>query len=185
MDDLILNAARFAKRAHAGQIRKYHGRQYIEHPARVAARVMIIDGITPEEIAAAFLHDVLEDCECNSADLLAAGMPVRTVKLVEELTNPSKVSPELQNLSRRQKHRIDREYLMTVSDAAKRIKLADVIDNLRDLALAEIDYKGRFVAEKILLLEAIGSVDRGLTEEAYTAIEDLGFPRDHRDDRVE
>lgn len=183
MDDLILRAVQLAKRAHAGQVRKYHGRQYVEHPARVAARVMLFDGVGAEEVAAALLHDVIEDCDYDADDLLAEGMPQRTVDLVMELTNPSSEDRH-KGYSRRQRKWLDREHIDKVSDAAKRIKLADVLDNIRDLSRATPEFASRFVAEKVLLLDRIKHVDEQLAEEIYEAIEQLGYGRDHRDRRV-
>ena len=57
MNDLVERAKDLAHRAHAGQVDKA-GRPYIEHVARVAARV----ADDPEAEAVAWLHDVLEDC---------------------------------------------------------------------------------------------------------------------------
>jgi hypothetical protein len=61
----VQTAERFAVAAHEGQTDKA-GRPYIEHPRRVARRLD-----TPEALAAAFLHDVLEDTEHTAADLAA------------------------------------------------------------------------------------------------------------------
>ena len=58
---IILKAAAFARRAHAGQRRKYNDRPYIVHPARVAGRVAAHPQATETMVAAAFLHDVVED----------------------------------------------------------------------------------------------------------------------------
>jgi (p)ppGpp synthase/HD superfamily hydrolase len=60
--DLPRLAAIFANNAHKGQKRKYNGRPYIEHPMRVAFAVSLIPEAEPEVIAAAWLHDVVEDC---------------------------------------------------------------------------------------------------------------------------
>ena len=57
----ILRAAQFARQAHEGQRRKCNDRPYIEHPARVAARVTILPGATEAMVVAAWLHDVVED----------------------------------------------------------------------------------------------------------------------------
>jgi (p)ppGpp synthase/HD superfamily hydrolase len=54
-----------ARRAHAGQVDKA-GLDYITHPARVAAGVRLHGGKN-EAVAAAWLHDVLEDCDVSAA----------------------------------------------------------------------------------------------------------------------
>jgi (p)ppGpp synthase/HD superfamily hydrolase len=61
--NLIIKAADLANIAHEGQKRKYNGRPYIEHLMRVAGRVTLLSDSTEEEIAAAWLHDVIEDCD--------------------------------------------------------------------------------------------------------------------------
>ena len=60
MDPLIRKAREFAAMAHAGVFRRWTGEPYVEHPERVAARIAAL-GFSPEVIAAAFLHDVVED----------------------------------------------------------------------------------------------------------------------------
>lgn len=84
-DDDLLQAARdIARRAHAGQVDK-SGAEYIVHPARVAARVRALGG-DAEAVAAAWLHDVIEDTEVTAAGLAAAGIPAGVVGAVELLS---------------------------------------------------------------------------------------------------
>lgn len=181
MDSLIMRAARLACRCHAGQVRKYHGRPYIEHPARVAARAMFLEDSTPEEVAAAWLHDVLEDCAVTADDLRSEGIPESTIVLVQELTNPSQSHPHLR---RRQRKEIDRQHLSHVSREAKRIKLIDRIDNLGDLQACDADFRGLYVAESVLLAKSLQGVDNVLLDELHRQIEAFGFPRTHTDDRL-
>jgi guanosine-3',5'-bis(diphosphate) 3'-pyrophosphohydrolase len=66
---LIHLALGTAREAHAGQIRNGSGgRPYIEHPIAVAERVAEA-GYEDETIAAALLHDVVEDSELTVAEL--------------------------------------------------------------------------------------------------------------------
>ncbi|MGZ2224894.1 hypothetical protein [Glutamicibacter nicotianae] len=57
---LVELAKAIAVRAHEGQVDKL-GAAYIGHPARVAGHARAFGG-SPEAIAAAWLHDVIEDC---------------------------------------------------------------------------------------------------------------------------
>lgn len=59
---LVERARLFAIAAHAatGQTRKYTGEPYWRHPEEVA-RLVSQFGHTPEMLAAAWLHDVVED----------------------------------------------------------------------------------------------------------------------------
>ena len=70
-DHLWQRAASFAARAHAHQLRKDHATPYFAHPARVAATVMLVFECQDEiAIAAAFLHDTIEDTATDYDDLL-------------------------------------------------------------------------------------------------------------------
>lgn len=86
---LIIDAAQFAATAHKGQVRKYNGRPYISHPIRVAGRVATHPEASEELVAAAFLHDVVEDCNVGIG-LLQRIFGHAVASLVGDLTNPSK-----------------------------------------------------------------------------------------------
>ena len=57
---LVIKADTFADLSHSGQVRKYTGEPYIVHPREVATLVSTV-AHTPEMLAAALLHDVVED----------------------------------------------------------------------------------------------------------------------------
>ena len=165
---LILAAARFAKEAHGGQSRKFNGLPYITHPARVAGRVAIHDIASEETVAAAFLHDVMEDCGTQRTTLEDL-FGDEIAKLVSELTNPSKGSP----LPRGKRKKIDRDHLRTVSREAKIIKLIDRIDNLQEMHGAPNDFIEIYTAESQLLKGAIGDADPKLSQELSDAIDNI------------
>ena len=73
-----------ATRAHAGQVDK-SGAEYITHPARVAAGVRAHGG-DDAAVAAAWLHDVLEDCDVTADDLEAGGIPDPVIEAVRAVT---------------------------------------------------------------------------------------------------
>ena len=66
--ELVAAALAFARGAHAGQIRKGDGSPYIVHPIEVA-RLLHEAGFRETVIAAALLHDVIEDCGVFVTDL--------------------------------------------------------------------------------------------------------------------
>lgn len=86
MSDFSLStiAEAIARRAHRGQVDK-SGADYIAHPARVAAMVHDQGG-TDVAVAAAWLHDVIEDCEVTASELLAAGVSQDVVTAVDSVT---------------------------------------------------------------------------------------------------
>lgn len=122
---LWLNALSFAARGHEQQFRKDGITPYIAHPARVALIARDIFGIRQEEaLAAAALHDVIEDGICTAEELSALFGP-RVTGWVQELSK----DPGLPKAQR------ERQYvaqLRKASRTARVLKLADMYDNLCD-----------------------------------------------------
>jgi (p)ppGpp synthase/HD superfamily hydrolase len=148
----IINAAKFAQKAHKGQVRKYSGDPYIVHPGRVANKVMLLDESTEIMVMAAWLHDVCEDCGVMDVDLSENGMPDEAIDLVLELTNVSKKDYPYSNRAQRKK--LDEERLRGVSKEAKIIKLCDRIDNFRDIPDDE-PFKEKYSRETYDLLQVL------------------------------
>ena len=127
----IALAEAIAERAHGGQTRKIIKTPYVEHPRRVAAKAYSM-GFGEDAVAAALLHDVLEDTDLTVADLAAAGVSARTIKIVGLLTKwwadsaPTEWKDQFK----------PSYYAQIAADAdATAIKLLDRADNLRDMAL--------------------------------------------------
>lgn len=148
---MIPEAAAFAAKAHEGQTRKYLNRHrpYIVHPGRVAARVSMLPNASDELVAAAWLHDTMEDCPGLTLDALYQfGMPV--TRLVQELTNTSKMThPDASRAVRKQ---LDRDRIATISTDAQIIKACDRIDNLLDMRGAPSDFAAIYAQESSSLL---------------------------------
>ncbi|MGW1592710.1 HD domain-containing protein [Streptomyces sp. NPDC002343] len=81
-----------ARAAHDGQTDKA-GRPYAEHLAAVADGVRARGG-DPEQIAAAWLHDAVEDAALSEQWLEAAGLTARTKAIVRALTKRPGEPPE-------------------------------------------------------------------------------------------
>jgi GTP pyrophosphokinase len=128
-NNLILKAAAVAAEAHAEQKRKVSGDPYINHLIRVAFDASTA-GLSDEAIAAAFLHDVVEDTHV-SFDELSLQFAPRVVTLVRLLTKwwPDDADKELKR-SEKPKY-----YGAILNDQeAIELKLLDRADNLRDMA---------------------------------------------------
>lgn len=123
LPNYIKKAHEIAKKAHAGQVDKAGG-DYIKHPEAVASFVN-----TAEEMAIAYLHDVLEDTEITAADLLNAGIPHKVVEAVQVLTK-EKYTPYFEYLSR-----------VKENSLARTVKLADLKHNSDRSRLARITDK--------------------------------------------
>ena len=152
---MILRAAQFAANAHQGQFRKYSNDPYIYHPMRVAGRVMLLPGACPERVAAAWLHDLIEDCKPQAIHVYAA-FPKSVTTLVEELTNKSQM-PAFRKRPRAERKAIDREHIAQASRWAKIVKLIDRIDNLREIGLSEPDFIRLYGEESTALAFAIAT----------------------------
>ena len=124
---LVLRAAAFAADKHRHQRRKDHARTpYINHPLAVA-RVLAEEGGVkdPEILAAAILHDTLEDTATTRREL-EREFGARIEALVSEVTDDKSLPKQ-----RRKQLQIDRAPMK--SKGAALIKVADKICNLRDL----------------------------------------------------
>jgi guanosine-3',5'-bis(diphosphate) 3'-pyrophosphohydrolase len=121
----MLKAVHFAADKHRDQRRKdADASPYINHPIEVAELLARIGGVTDiVTLQAAILHDTLEDTETTREELDAAfGAEVRYV--VEEVTDDK-------TLEKVDRKRLQIEHAPYVSAAAKLVKLADKIANVR------------------------------------------------------
>lgn len=168
----VLRAVIYAEEKHRGQLRKYIGTPYIEHPLRVTFDLAWDDylGYAPETIVpallvAAPLHDVIEDCGVTAGQLREQ-FDWDAVAFVEEVTNVSKVLHPTWNRRRRKEY--DRDRLAKASPSAKLLKLRDRIDNLEDMDKAPKDFQVVYAFESVLLIEKL--VDGGWYHEALGQI---------------
>ena len=83
--DLVARARAVALRHHGDQ--RYGDLPYGYHLEQVAAVLTRFGLGTPELLAAAWLHDVIEDTDATSAELAAACIPARVIALVEAVTD--------------------------------------------------------------------------------------------------
>ena len=147
MNDLEKHALRFATKAHEGQLRKYTGEPYINHPIAVAAIVATVDH-TPEMIAAAYLHDTVEDCGITLAEINERfGRKVATRKA------------------------LDLQHTALAPSEAKTIKLADLIDNTKTISTLDPGFWQVYKVEKKNLLAVLKDGDPVLWEQAAAQCE--------------
>lgn len=166
---MIERARQFAIAAHGDQKRKYTGEPYWHHPASVAAIVRDVPH-TPEMIAAAYLHDTVEDTATTLQDIHAEfGGKVRN--LVFWLTDQSK--PEDGNRAARKA--IDREHIRWAPTAAKTIKLADLIDNSHSIIEHDPDFARVYLREKRLLMTYLADGDATLYARAKDILIAQGY----------
>ncbi|HEX2223330.1 MAG TPA: HD domain-containing protein [Thermoanaerobaculia bacterium] len=123
----FIRVLHFAAAKHRDQRRKDPiASPYINHPIAVAEVLARIGGVTdPITIAAAILHDTVEDTETTLVELESLfGPEVRAV--VAEVTDDK-------SLPKRERKRLQVEQAPGASERAKLVKLADKICNVRDV----------------------------------------------------
>jgi guanosine-3',5'-bis(diphosphate) 3'-pyrophosphohydrolase len=118
-------AAAYASRAHEHHFRKDRQTPYFSHPVRVAMTVACVFGVTdPAILAAALLHDTIEDSRTDYDDVLKHfGKPIADI--VTALSKDKRI------IESKREAAYDAQ-LAAAPWQAKLIKLADVYDNFHD-----------------------------------------------------
>lgn len=147
----VMHATQLAVTWHDGQKRKISDVPYVVHPLRVAeivASVELPDGVSREEcVLAAVLHDTLEDTRLEPETILRDfGKGVYNIVL--ELTLDLGIPRAL-----RIQKMIDR--VPKMSAAAKVVKLADRLDNMRDMEGRDHVFIQRYCREARAILDAM------------------------------
>jgi GTP diphosphokinase / guanosine-3',5'-bis(diphosphate) 3'-diphosphatase len=125
---IVLRAASFAAHKHRDQRRKDESASpYINHPLALACVLSNEGDVTDmATLCAALLHDTIEDTKTTHAEL-AASFGQEIADIVAEVTDDK-------NLASAERKRLQVEHAAHISQKAKRVKLADKISNLRDVA---------------------------------------------------
>lgn len=125
--DLVLKAYRFGDTKHKGQVRKVSGSDYISHPIAVSYIVATHKKSKhlEELIAAAILHDTLEDTDTTFEELVREFTPL-IASLVFELTNDEVILGVYGKLEYQKKK------LVGMSSYGLVLKLADRLHNVSD-----------------------------------------------------
>jgi len=118
---LLEKALLLAVQAHLGQTDKA-GQPYVFHPLRL---MMTLE--TEDEKLAALLHDVVEDSAITLDDLRQEGFPEMVVQAVDALTRRKPEESYEAFVARAARHPV-----------ARRVKLADLRDNMDITRLAEL-----------------------------------------------
>jgi GTP diphosphokinase / guanosine-3',5'-bis(diphosphate) 3'-diphosphatase len=125
--DLILKAMEFTAHKHKDQRRKdARASPYVNHPIALARILRVEGGVDdPAVIAAALLHDTVEDTDTSYQELRGK-FGARVADIVAEVTD----TKWLQKGSRK---RLQISKASRSTEGAKLVKLADKIANLRDM----------------------------------------------------
>ena len=131
---LVTRAFRFAAAAHEGQHR-HSGSDFIEHPVG-AARICAQLRLDEQTLAAALLHDVVEDTECTIEDVRAE-FGDEVARLVEGVTKLTRIQFQSREQAEAENYR---KMVVAMSEDVRviLIKLADRLHNMRT-----IEYLGK------------------------------------------
>ena len=126
MTDILERAENFAKRAHLGHVRFNKAQEpYVNHLAEVASLVNASGG-SKEEIAAAWLHDAVEDTPTTLSQIREEfGSSV--AEIVDGLTDPL----EFSGMPMNERKVLQARRVHNKSDGVKRVKISDQISNVR------------------------------------------------------
>ena len=119
---LIQEALMLAIKAHDGQRRKYTGEPYSTHPIGVSKIIETIPDHTPEMVAAALLHDVVEDTYVTLSDVTD-----QFGSLVAEYVHFCSNVSEQSDGNRKFRKKMDADHFAMGPMESQTIKVADLI----------------------------------------------------------
>jgi (p)ppGpp synthase/HD superfamily hydrolase len=151
----------FAIAAHGDQVRKYTGEPYWFHLEEVAIMVRLVGG-SPAMVAAAWLHDTVEDTSTSLIFDIYGTFGQEVGDLVDALTDVSK--PEDGN--RKTRKQLDLDHIAKASPNAKTIKLADIISNTRSITHYDPEFAKVYIPERLAMLAVLGEGDQRLFDVA-------------------
>lgn len=165
----------YADQAHGDQMRKYAPDRYMIHPLRVMQICQTYE-CDLASVAAALLHDVLEDTEVSTAEMrrflqevFDEHIAMQTLDLVIELTDVY-VKSSFPALNRRQRKKKELERMKKISPEAQTIKYADITDNCLEIVNHDPDFAPVFLHECRRLLEAMNKGNSDLRQKAFEVV---------------
>jgi guanosine-3',5'-bis(diphosphate) 3'-pyrophosphohydrolase len=177
LDPILERILSFASDAHANQQRKFTGEKFINHPIRV---MNICKDYTENLsiLAAALLHDVLEDTPVTENELkkfldktMSNEDAVKTIKLVVDLTDVYN-KEDFPGLNRKKRKNKEAERLEKSDPDAQTVKYADIIDNATDITRKHIDFAPKFLSEAQYLLNKLDKGHPELYQRAQNTVRD-------------
>lgn len=187
---LIAKALVFATAVHAAvaQKRKYTNEDYIVHPIAVAERVRRMPNATPEMVAAALLHDTVEDTrqwfdeqgnpvkepakhhKNGGILVLVEGITIKLIKAefgprVAEIVDGMTEASMPWDGNRNQRKAIDRQHLAGLDGETQSNKLCDIWHNVHNIAEFDPGFAQKYLSEKWADLAVMTKADPDLLNE--------------------
>ena len=162
---LIQEALMLAIKAHDGQRRKYTGEPYSMHPIGVSKIVETVEH-TPEMIAAALLHDVVEDTDVTFREI-KDNFGSTVAEYVHYCTNVS----EKDDGNRKFRKKMDADHFALGPAESQTIKVADLIHNSQTIIPHDQKFFHKaFKHEKQYMLNILTKADANLLYKAQTVL---------------
>ncbi len=175
--DIIEKAYIYSAKVHEGQMR-LSGEPYLSHPLEVA-NILADMRLDMESIAAALLHDVIEDTSATKKDieyLFGPGVAhiVSGVTKISALSSLTKIAQQAESL---------RKMILAMADDIRvvLIKLADRVHNMRTLKYHRKPEKQAAIAQETLNIYAPIAARLGIFWIKYE-LEDIAFSYTLKDD---
>ena len=142
---VLTRAFYFAKQAHTGQ-KRASGEEYFTHPVAVA-KILLDLGMDYFSVAAAFLHDVIEDTPVSEGDI-EKEFGTEILELVKGVTKLDKI--EFKSREEEQAENFKKIFVSMAKDIRVIIiKLADRLHNMRSLNFLSKDRQLRMAHETL------------------------------------
>ena len=181
---LTVAALDYAARQHRDQRRKGSDRApYINHPIALMHVLWTVGGVRdPTVLAAALLHDTMEDTSTTAADLVNR-FGVEVAAIVAEVTDNK-------SLPKAKRKQLQIERAANLSDGAKLVKLADKVCNVEDMTHAPpVDWSRdrcrQYLDWTRSVVEAVGPANSALYERFERAYRTATTVLDRAPDAVE
>lgn len=158
---IVIRAAKYYAIYHHNRVkqkRRYTGEPYWKHPEEVA-QIVAQRGGSAEQIAAAWLHDTVEDTDATM-DSVYRWFGWTIGHMVEGLTDISR--PEDGNRATRKA--IDRQHSAHQLWKVRQIKLADLDCNARSIFQHDPDFGVVFAKEMVMTIPLLEAGDKALAD---------------------
>lgn len=159
-------AMRFARTAHAKQVRKYTGNPYADHLAEVAGIVASVAGRNTIDplmmdimISVAWLHDYIEDQRPDHDTTGDFAHEVLVRQFGPQIANGVRWLSDLETGNRRERKAAARERLSRAPGWVQTIKVADLISNTSSIVKHDPTFAVVYLEEKRLLLDVLTKAD--------------------------
>jgi guanosine-3',5'-bis(diphosphate) 3'-pyrophosphohydrolase len=178
---------KFTDNAHGEQMRKYTDERYIVHPVRVMQTCQQYSH-DPALLAAALLHDVLEDTPVTESEIrsflsshLSADETNKAVQYVVELTDVF-IKKKFPRMNRQKRKEKEADRLSRVSAEAQTIKYADIMDNAVNIVLHDQNFGSRYLKESQMILDVMQKGHPVLYERALHTVKECRENVRHTDE---